>query len=196
MSTPTTTKLLTAEEFYEFVIRPENADRRFELVRGEVIEEMSLPGDLHCVVCSNVDYTLGGYLRQVKRGRVLCNDPGVVLEREPDTVRGPDVAYFPTSPKLAELNPKWIEETPALAVEVLSPNDRPGKVTRKVKDYLKSGVKMVWVVDPEERNVTVYRPGTDLEVFDLTQHLDGGDALPGFRCAVADFFFCAGDQPT
>lgn len=196
MSVSTTKKMMTAEEFSEFVHRPENAGRSFELVRGEVLEEMSRPGVLHGVVCSNVDYALGGYLRRVKRGHVTCNDTGILVEREPDTIRGPDVAYFAGSPKYGDLNPKWVEETPTLAVEVLSPNDKPGKVTRKVKDYLRSGVKVVWVVDPEERSVTVYRPGTDLEIFDQTQHLDGGDVLPGFRCAVGDFFFSTGDQPS
>jgi Uma2 family endonuclease len=197
MSTPTTaTKLMTAEEFYEFVNRPENAERSFELVRGEVSEEMPRPGELHCVICSNVNFILGTYLRQVKRGRVLCNDPGILLEREPDTVRGPDVAYLSSSPKYAELNPKWIEEIPVLTVEVLSPNDKPGRVMRKAKDYLKSGVKMVWVIDPEDREVAVWRPGAEPEMYDDVQHLDGGDVLPGFRCAVADFFFTTGDQPS
>lgn len=194
MSVSTTRKLMTAEEFYEFVNRPENADRSFELVRGEVIEERFRSGDLHCVICHNVDFTLGLYLRQVKRGRVLCNDPGVLLA--PDTVRGSDVAYFASSPKLDDLTPKWIEETAVLTVEVLSPNDKPSKVTKKVNDYLKSGVKMVWVIDPEDRDVTVYRPGAALEMYGHGQHLDGGDALPGFRCAVAEFFFTTADQPS
>src|SRR6478735_2980432 len=112
MTAQTTTKLMTAEEFYEFVHLPENANRRLDLVRGEVVEAMSRPGDLHAVVCSNVTYLLGGYVRQTKRGRVVCNDPGVLLERAPDTVRGPDIAYLGSSHKYTDLNPKWIEEVP------------------------------------------------------------------------------------
>jgi Uma2 family endonuclease len=189
----TTKKRMTAEEFADFVLLPENEGRSFELVKGEVVE-MSRAGGLHCLVCSNINFLLSAYVRQRKQGTVFSNDPGLLLERDPDTVRGPDVAYFATSSKYAEVNPKWIEETPTLAVEVLSPNDRPGKVNRKVADYLASGVKMVCVVDPEECNVAVHRPNTTLVTLDRAQEFDGGDTLPGFRCHVSEFFYSSGDE--
>jgi Uma2 family endonuclease len=193
MSTPTTTRQMTADEFFDFVHRPENAGKWFELDHGKVIE-MPSPGERHGLVCSNVNLLLGLYVRQRRKGYVVCNDTGVLLDRDPDTVRGPDVAYFETSRPYAEMNPKFVEQTPTLVVEVWSPNDRPGKMTRRVATYLRSGVKMVWLIDPEERDVTVYRAGQDDEVYDVSQELPGGDVLPGFRCAVADIFFSAGDQ--
>jgi Uma2 family endonuclease len=193
MSAQATTQRMTANEFFDFVHRPENAGKWFELVRGEVIE-LPPPGERHGVVCSNVNLALSLYVRQRKQGYVICNDTGVLLDRDPDTVRGPDVAYFETSRRYTEMNPKFVEQTPALVVEVWSPNDRPGKMTRRVAGYLRSGVKMVWLIDPEECDVTIYRPGQEDEVYDRTQDLSGGDLLPGFRCAVADLFFSTGDQ--
>jgi Uma2 family endonuclease len=184
-------KLMTADEFYDWVLRPENQGRHFELVRGEVVE-MSRPGELHGVVCGNVAWVLGNYVRQRGRGRVLPNDSGVILERDPDTVRGPDVAFFDDVRPYDQLNPKWCEGAPVLAVEVLSPNDRIGKVTQRINEFLRAGTRLVWLLDPDARDVTVYRPGQNPQVFETNQELTGEDVLPDFRCLVADFFFVAG----
>src|ERR671924_452684 len=145
---------LTAEEFCEFVHRPENANKWFELVRGEVIE-LPPPMKVHGVVCGNAAWLLGTYVRQRRKGYVTSNDSGVILERDPDTVRGPDVALYEDANTFAELHPKYGEVLPVLAVEVLSPNDRADRVTRKITDYLRNGVRLVWLVDPEIRTVTV-----------------------------------------
>ena len=159
MSTETAAqKKLTADEFYDWVLRPENQGRHFELVRGEVVE-MSRPGELHGVICGNVGWVLNNYVRQRRRGRVLTNDPGIILEKDPDTVRGPDVAFFDDVRPYDQLNPKWSEGVPVLAIEVLSPNDRIGKVTRRINEFLRAGTRLVWLIDPDARDVTVYRPG-------------------------------------
>lgn len=193
MSTATTKKLMTADEFYEWTSRPENDDKWFELVRGEVIE---LPGPrkAHGVVCSNVSFLLMVYVRQRGHGYITSNDSGVILERDPDTVRGPDVAVYEDANTFAELHPKYGEVPPRLAVEVLSPNDRASQVLRKINDYLRCGVNLVWVIDPEIRTVTVHRPGQPQAEFDENQELTGEDILPGFRCRVADFFLLPGEQ--
>jgi Uma2 family endonuclease len=185
-------KLMTADEFYDWVLRPENQGRHFELVRGEVVE-MSRPGELHGVICGNVAWVLNNYVRQRRRGRVLSNDPGVILEKDPDTVRGPDIAFFDDVRPYDQLNPKWCEGAPVLAVEVLSPNDRIGKVTRRINEFLRAGTRLVWLLDPDARDVTVYRPGQNPQVFEANQELTGEDVLPDFRCPVAEFFFVAGE---
>jgi Uma2 family endonuclease len=187
MTTVTTKKLMTAEEFADWVQRPENQPRHFELVRGEVVE-MSRPGERHCLICLNIGTTLNLYARQRRKGYALSNDPGILLERDPDTVRGPDVVYFEKGKKYGDLNPKFCEGVPTLAVEVLSPNDRIGKVTRRVAEFHKAGIPLVWVVDPEACDVTVYRTGRDAYAVEQNQELTGDDVLPDFRCPVADFF--------
>jgi len=188
MSTEATTNLMTADQFAEWVSRPENRGRIFELNRGEVVE-MSRPGEVHSVVCANIVWALSNYVRQRRRGRVLSNDPGLILERDPDTVRGPDVVLFDTARTYDELHPKWVEEVPALAVEVWSPNDRIGKMTRRTALFLKAGIRLVWLVDPEARDVTVHRKGADPYVVEEDQELTGEDVLPDLRVGVADFFF-------
>lgn len=152
---------------------------------------MSLPGELHGVVSSNANWLLSNFMRQRRRGRVLCNDPGIILERDPDTVRGPDIVFFEDTRKYNELNPKWVEDPPVLAIEVLSPNDRIGKVTLKITQFLHSGIRIVWLIDPAARDVTVHRKGKDPYVVEDGQELTGEDVLPDLRVRVADFFFVA-----
>ncbi len=189
-----TTKLMTAEEFADWVDRPENENKYFELVRGEVIE-LPLPMKRHGTICMNTGSMLWVYTRQRGKGYVTANDAGVILERDPDTVRGPDIALYEDAQTFAELHPKYGEIPPRLAVEVLSPNDRADRMMRKVSDYLRSGVDMVWVIDPEARTVTVHRPGKGQRVYEEHEELDGEDVLPGFRCRVADIFLLPGEQP-
>lgn len=190
----TATKLMTAEEFFDFCNRPENDNKWLELVCGEVIE-LPPPMRPHGVVSFNIARILGNYAFQRKKGYLTSNDSGVILERDPDTVRGPDVAYYEDAAAFDELHPKYGEVPPRLAVEVLSPSDRADRVMRKVTDYLRNGVELVWVVDPEARTVTVYTPDNGPRVFGEKEELKGEEVLPGFRCRVADFFLLPGEKP-
>jgi Uma2 family endonuclease len=195
MSTaPAATKLMTAEEFCQWVQRPENANRWFELVRGEVIE-LPAPTKPHGVVSCNVGYVLTVYVRRRGYGYVASNDSGVILARGPDTVRGQDVALYEDAGAFAELHPKYGEVAPRLAVEVLSPNDRANRVLGKVTEYLTSGVGLVWVIDPEDLTVAVYRADKGPYILRADQELTGEDVLPDFRCPVSEFFFVPGRPP-
>jgi Uma2 family endonuclease len=180
-------KLMTADEFYEFCNLPRNENKSFELVRGEVIE-MPGPSVYHGVVIMNVGIELKMYARRVKQGYVAGNDAGVRLEEEPDTIRGPDVAYYTETSDEAQIPRKWAVIPPVLAVEVSSPSDRPGRINAKVRDYLSNGVKLVWLIDTEDRKVSIYRPNRTLEVIDETAELTGGEELPGFSCPVRNLF--------
>ncbi len=185
--TRTRKKLLTAEAFFDYVHRSENLGRRLELVRGEVIE-LSRPTVPHGVVCGNASRLVGNYAFQRRKGYVVTNDTGVILERDPDTVRGPDVGYFEGARTFAELPEKWAEVAPRLAIEVLSTNDRADQVNNKLTCFLENGVELVWVIDPVFRTVTVYSQDDGPRVFHEDDVLTGGDVLPGFECRVADFF--------
>ena len=185
-------KLMTADEFYDFVQLPENDARTLELVRGEVIE-LSRPTRIHGVVCTIIARMLSNYTERKRIGYVTSNDTGVVLLD--DTVRGPDVAYYDDVQAFDELPEKWGDTPPRLAVEVLSPNDRADFVNMKITDYLDNGVEVVWLVDPSARTVTVYRADAGPQVVGEKAKLTGDPALPGFRCKVADFFAMPGDKP-
>lgn len=181
------TLLMTAAEFFEWIQRPENRDKECELVRGEILE-MTLPGKRHGLVCANVVVILYLYVRQRGKGYVCSNDTGVIVERDPDTVRGPDVMLFEDAKSYAEVERKFGEQPPLLAVEVLSPSDSAGKMMRRIFDQLRFGTPLVWLLDPEACNITVYRPGKEPYLVEQSQELTGNDVLPDFRCRAAEFF--------
>jgi Uma2 family endonuclease len=187
----TSDRLLTADEFCEFVHRPENECRWLELVRGRVID-WPPPDRKHGVVCAAVCWSLEAFVRRRRLGYVTLAS-GVILERDPDTVRGPDVAVYEDAQTWDELHPKYGEVPPVLAVEVLSPTDKVNKVNRKIADYLRSGVGLVWLADPEERTVTVYRRGREPRLHEASEELAGEDVLPGLTLKVADCFFMPGE---
>src|SRR5437870_508945 len=100
------TKTMTAEEFFDWMHQPENRDRHCELEEGEIVE-MSLPGERHGVVCGNAAWLLGNYTRMRRRGHVCTNDTGLILERDPDTVRGADVALYDEERRYEDLDLKY-----------------------------------------------------------------------------------------
>jgi Uma2 family endonuclease len=185
-------KLMTVDEFWDFVHLPENDNRKFELIHGEVIE-VSRPRHPHGRVVMRIGFLLEQYSERVGAGYVV-SDSGLVLQHESDSVVGPDVAYYTDTKDFGDLDPKWAEVTPILVAEVRSPNDKPNALIAKIGEYLKSGVKVVWLVDYEERDVSVHRPNTNPIVLKGDQELTGGEELPGFSCKVADLFKLPGDR--
>jgi Uma2 family endonuclease len=184
-------KLLTVEEFLALCERPEYADTQLELDEGRLsghatsgrrCTERNAAYDRSCAGLILISGESAGV------GRVACNDPGLLLSRDPDTVRAPDLAYYRENVRLEEISPGLAKRLPDLVVEVLSPSDRLGMVMRKVQQYLRAGIAMVWVVDGESRNVTVYRSGREPRVLEENEVLDGEEVLPGFTCAVAELF--------
>ena len=176
-------RVLTAEEFSAL---PEDVLDRHELVRGRLEElDTVVPGVRHAHVMARIGHFLMQYVEPRNLGLVVVGDPGFILERSPDTVRGPDVAFVRADrvPPHDELD-GFAELAPDLAVEVLSPSDRPGRVQAKVTDYLRTGVPLVWVVDPRAQTVTVHVPTDPPRILGADERLDGGDVLPGFACAV------------
>ena len=189
----TAARPMTAEEFCDWVQRPENADRWFELVRGEVIE-LPAPLKVHGVVCANIGRLLTTVAFEQGKGYAASNNSGVILERDPDTVRGPDLAYYEDATTFAELHPQFGEVPPRLAVEVLSSSDRSSRITEKVNDYLNNGVELVWLIEPELHAVTVCRLGRQPQVVKEGEELTAEEVLPGFRCRVADLFLLPGEK--
>jgi Uma2 family endonuclease len=181
------TKPMTAAEFFDWVHLPENRDRCFELERGEIVE-MPLAGKYHGFVCANICRILGNFAAHCRQGYVCANDSGIIVERDPDTVRGADVCYYEDSQTADDMERKYSVEPPILAVEVMSPNDRINRTIRRVTQMLNMGVKQVWVVDPQARDVSIYRPGRDPEILTADQELVASEILSGFRCLVSDLF--------
>jgi Uma2 family endonuclease len=175
-------KLITAEEFFQMPDPPDGSKQ--ELVRGK-IETIPPPGARHGACCSRIDRRLGNFVEQNQRGTVFVNDTGFVSERDPDTVRGADVSFW-SKDRLPELPEGYIAIPPDLAVEVVSPNDHYSRVQKKVRHHLSHGVRLVWVVDPEDRSVTVYRSLQQVTILQEGDTLSGEDVLPGFSCLVSE----------
>lgn len=156
----TTTTLMTADEFLKL-----DDGCLSELVRGKVIF-MNRPGYRHGMICNTIAFFLTEYSRSHDLGRVIINDAGVVTERDPDSVRGPDVAFYGYRRVAKGTAPVGYPSVPPdFVFEVLSPDDRASYVLQKVAEYLNAGVTAVYVVDPRTKQVNLYRENQPMETF-------------------------------
>lgn len=194
-TTTTTTPKMTAEEFFDWGNRPENAGRWCELESGEIVD-VPPPKQPHGVYCWLVTKILTDYVVRRGAGYICTNDTGIIVQRRPDTVRGADVILFLQTKMWEQIRTGYVEDVPNLVVEVLSLYDRPGKTNRRVEQYVQRGIPMVWLIDPEDRIVTTYRPNEFHKVLDESEELTGNGVLPDFSCRVADLFALPGQQPT
>ena len=175
-------QLITAEEFARMPDPPDGSQQ--ELVRGEIVT-MPPPGGLHGACCPKIDRRLGNFIEGNNLGTVFANDTGFIIERNPDTVRGPDISLW-SRERLPEVPEGYIEIPPDLAVEVISPRDHYSRIQNKVRHHLNHGVRLLWVVDPQDRSVTVYHPSRQATILEENETITGEDVLPGFSCRVAD----------
>jgi len=172
--------ITTAEE----LLRAQDIGR-CELVRGELFM-MVPPGFDHGRIGTLIAFHLHGFVRAREAGTVLT-EVGFVLARNPDTVRAPDVAFVRTG-RAAEPIPGYFEGAPDLAVEILSPDDRPGYVRDRVAEWLEAGVGAVWVVDPRACTVAVHEPKRKPAVLGEGGVLRGSGPLKGFEVPVREIF--------
>lgn len=184
-------QLMTADEFLAWTHREENQGRFFELERGEVVE-MPPAGKYHGFICANIARLLGNHVAERGRGYVCSNDAGVVTERNPDSVRGPDVSYFEDTQSAGDMDRGYAQQPPRLAVEVLSPHDRVNQMMQRVAELLRAGVSMVWVIDPEARDISICRPGEEPRLLSAEETLTADDILPGFACPIEQIFAVPG----
>ncbi|MPZ18165.1 MAG: Uma2 family endonuclease [Luteitalea sp.] len=177
-------QLVTADEMLRM---PPDDGFRYELIRGAVVK-MTQPGFSHGVYAARLLAALLTFVEARGLGFVT-QEVGFKLESDPDTVRAPDVSFVSRERIGSTTLPRgYIQGAPDLAIEVLSPNDRPGHVRRKVHDWLAHGARAVWVVDPARRTLTVYTPDGHARVLSADQTLEGGDLLAGFQYELARLF--------
>lgn len=188
MTTPAPA-LITAEELLANPL----PNVRTELVRGHLVVREPASwrhGDIAARLLVAISNHLTAERRRngwtAPRGRVVAAETGFTLYRNPDTVRAPDVAYIREERWQSLSNDGFAEFAPDLAVEVLSPSDRPGAVFAKLADWLDAGTLLVWIVDPARRVAHVHRAdGSDAQCT-ADDALDGEDVLPGLRVPLAD----------
>jgi Uma2 family endonuclease len=149
---------------------------------------MSPAGFEHGRIASRLCYCIEQFVRQQQLGVVTGAETGFHIARRPDTVRAPDVGFVRKERVPERTIEGFFQGPPDLAVEVLSPDDRPGAVAAKVEDWLASGCRIVWLVDPAKKTVTIHRRDVPPRVFSPSDDLDGQDVLSGFRLPIAEIF--------
>ena len=178
-----TSGLLTAED----LLRLNIPNKRTELVQG-VLVVREPAGYQHGDIAMRLAAAIFAHVDAHDLGRVFAAETGFTLTRNPDTVRAPDVAFI-SAARLPDPPPRGFAElAPDLAVEVLSPDDRPGEVLAKVADWLNAGSRLVWVVDPIRASARVYRADGRESMLGETDVLRGEDVLPGFECELEPLF--------
>jgi Uma2 family endonuclease len=178
------TRAITADE----LLRMPDDGYKYELVAGR-LRKMTPAGSIHGVVGMRMAVAISVHVDQHQLGVVFAADTGFKLASSPDTVRAPDVSFVSRGRIPTGGIPKaYWPGAPDLAVEVLSPTDVRSEIDEKIDEYLRSGVRLVWFVNPFERRVTIHRPGKGPLVLDERDSVDGGDVLPGFSYPLARLF--------
>jgi Uma2 family endonuclease len=182
-SPPETKKaLLTAEDLWHM---PRDG-RRYELVKGGLVE-MTPVGRRHGSIARRLGAVLGDFTDAHQLGETMV-ETGFCLECQPDTVRAPDVSFLSNDRMPPEDHEGFVPGAPDLAVEVVSPSERDTDVQAKAMDYLTHNTRLVWVVRPAQRTVTVYRPDGTAQVLRETDTLEGEDVVPGFELPLEKLF--------
>ena len=178
----TVLKLMTAEDL---MLLPDDGMQR-ELIRGVLTEDMP-PGDEHGVLVAHIAWLLTSYSYPNDYGRVRAGDSGFLLEHDPDTVRGPDIAWVAPG-RLDSPVPGYAHLAPDLVVEVKSPSNSNREMADRAMMWLSHGTRMAIVADPGPVTLSVFLPGKPPLVLGEFDVFDGGDVLPGFSEPVWRFF--------
>lgn len=180
-------KLYMVEEFWGFLERPENADRKFELINGVIIEDMS-PSFSHGRYASHIYLPLALFVNQHDLGEVVFEVDHYIPPDHFNT-RRPDVEFM-SKARLAQFDPnKYVPLMPDLAVEVKSPTNSFEELRQKAAYYLQNGTAAVWLIYPENQTVVVYTlTNPDGQSFGIDDSLTGEPVLPGFALPLKDIF--------
>jgi Uma2 family endonuclease len=179
-----TTKLMTAEELE----RLPDDEHRYDLIRGELLR-MAPAGGEHGEIASHIDMRIAAFVYEHRLGKTYGAETGFYLQRNPDTVLAPDAAFV----RQDRLPPRearrgFVPVAPDLVVEIVSPSDSASDVSDKVTTCLDADVRLVWVVEPRRRTVSIYLPDHTARILREDEVLDGADVLPGFRLPIAELF--------
>lgn len=176
-----TARLITADDLYQL-----GPDAPYILVEGALVD-VNPPGGIHGEVAGKLSAYLGIFILTNKLGKFFTNDAGFVLQQNPDTVFGPDLAFIRQG-RLTKSPTSYIRTVPDLAVEVVSPSNTRPDVDRKTRIYLDAGVEQVWIVDPFRRELSVRQTDAPIVVLGPDDIIRGYDLLPGFELRVGELF--------
>jgi Uma2 family endonuclease len=158
-----------------------------ELIDGRIVP-MSPTGGRHGIVESRLGSALSFFVQQHDLGWVLTGEVGIYIRRNPDRVRGADIVILSRERWPEGPSEGFLQGSPDLVVEIMSPNDRWQEVRQKIAEYFSIGVRWVWIVEPENRAVLVFRSSSDFQQLGAEEILVGEGMLEGFTLPVASLF--------
>ena len=176
-------EIMTAEQLE----RCDIPGKSTELVRGRLVVREP-PGTHHGKLAGRLNVRVGAFVESHRLGETFAQDTGFKIASNPDTVRAPDLAFLSRERLIHVARRGYAAVAPDLIVEILSPDDRPGEVRAKITEWLNSGVRLAWELDPQQQTARVYRPDGSVSRFEAHGVLDGEEVLPGFRCELKDLF--------
>ena len=181
-STDTATQLVTGAELLAMSdIGP------CELIDGMIVK-MSPAGGLHGFIELRLALLVGGFIRDRDVGFCMVGEVGIYIRHAPDRIRGADLAVW-SKEKLPDGPPAgFVEIAPDLVAEILSPNDRWSEMRQKIDDYFSIGVGTLWIVDPDDETVFVYRSASQRTALRSGDTLAGTGPLTGFTLPVSELF--------
>ena len=170
---------MTDEQFFQLCQK--NQDLRFERnAKGDLII-MSLTGGETGNRNFEIYLDLGIWNRRRKLGVAFDSSTGFKLPNGAN--RSPDASWIPIE-KWNNLTPeqrtKFLPLCPDFLIELMSPSDSLSNTREKMKEYLKNGMQLGWLINPKNRQVEIYRAGKDVEILDSPETLSGEDVLPGY----------------
>ena len=178
------TKLMTADE----LLRLPGDGKRYELMDGILVEKSPAATE-RGLIAMKVGAILYQFVRQRQLGEVFAAETGFVLSSDPDTVRAPDAAFVAADRLPSGGVPAgYMQLAPDLVVEVVSPSDTASGLQSKVHAWLDAGCRLVWVVYPATRSVTVFRSRHDVRALSEEHTLDGSPLFDEFNLEVRDLF--------
>jgi Uma2 family endonuclease len=183
MATDLATRIITPEQL---AVMPNDKD--FELVDGQLVERKM--GNKSNWVATRLARLLGNFVEEQGLGWIFTSEAGYRLNpSRPNTVRKPDVSYVAAG-RLPDEEPAdaYDRLAPDLAVEVISPGDTVRELDGKVEEYLRAGVRLVWIVNPDLQTIRVFRPDGTIDTLRQGDELSAGDTIPGFCCPVTALF--------
>lgn len=170
----------------QFLAQPEDPFYRDEVSRGQLVREPP-PSDLHGAVVIELALLLGSYLKEQPIGR-LRSGSGFLLQREPLTVRAPDIAFVCAPRLVGEYAATFFDGAPDLAIEVVSPANSASDMQEKIAQYFEAGTSIIWVVYPRTRSVALHHANGEIRLLAGDDLLSAPGVLPGFAVRVSALF--------
>lgn len=155
----------------------------YEYVEGKLIPIPPTPVE-HGNISMNLSLSLGQHVRENQLGRIYVPYTGFKIG---DCVLIPDIAFV-LLPQIPDDLSNVFPHSPDLAVEIIAPMDLQYNVSEKVFAYLDAGTRLVWVIEPLSRTVTIYRSKTDIKLLTRNDTLTGEDVVENFSCQIAQLF--------